>query len=121
MDFQEIVALARDVVALCHFGYVGYRGGKLRGNLVADALHLHGAEDEETLVEFLGIEHGNVAVDDALALQPLHSLEHGRRTQVDLRGQFLDCQVGVRLQGAQDENVCGVDRIFFVRHRLFAS
>ena len=50
MDFQQVVVLSRNVVALRHLGDVRDGLCKVVGDVAAEALHLHGAEYHEALV-----------------------------------------------------------------------
>ena len=90
VDFEQIVVLPRNVVTLCHLGNVGDGLGKVGRNVAPQTIHLDLAEYHKTAVELLGIEHGYVTLDYAVALHALYTLKHGGGAEVDTRCQLLD-------------------------------
>ena len=68
MDLEQVVVVAGDVVAFRHLGDLLDHIRKRVGNLPVDPLELHITEDDEPLVELLGIQNGYVFLDVALIL-----------------------------------------------------
>ena len=94
---QQVVVVARRVVALRDLRNPHHASGEGVGNLVVDLLQLHLAEHLQAQVQLVGIEQRHVLLDVAEPLQPLLSLEDGCGRQVDGVGQFLGCQLRVLL------------------------
>ena len=109
MDFQQVVEVARDVVAFSHLRHLHDALREVVGNVSVELAELHLAKHYEALVELVGIHHRDVALDEALALQSAPALEHGSGREVDLRGQFLVGQAGIVLECLQDEQVGAVE------------
>ncbi len=105
---EQVVEAAGDVVALGDLGYLVDLGDEIVDDVAVDAFELHVAIDDETLIEFIDIEHGCVFLDVAFAFEALHALVHGRRRKMYFVGQFLDGQSGVGLQDTHDLQIDGI-------------
>ena len=102
MYFQQIVVVARDVVALGDLGNSAHDARKFGGDVAVEAPELYAAKDDEAAVELLGVEHGDVFADIAFVVEPLEPFEYGRGREMHTCGELLGRQAGVLLQDAQD-------------------
>ena len=80
--------------------YALHNLGEFGGDVAVQLPHLDVAEHHKALVEFGGVEHGDIFLDIATAFHAFQPLKHRGRRQVDLLREFLDCQSGVALQRA---------------------
>ena len=78
MNLQQVVSGARHIVALRHLGQLLHHLHEVLGNITVHALQLHVAEHDEALVQLLRIQHGNIFLDIAIALQAFQTLIHRR-------------------------------------------
>lgn len=60
VDFQQVVEAAADIVAFGHFRYALHNLGEFGGDVAVQLPHLDVAEHHKALVEFGGIEYGDV-------------------------------------------------------------
>ena len=109
VDFQEIIVLAGDVVALGDLRNVLDHGNEGLRRFPAHLLEFDRAEDDEAQVQFLRVQDGDVLLDEAAAFQALEPFEDGRGGKVYAGGELLGGQAGVLLQGAEDVQVGGVE------------
>lgn len=100
VDFQQVVEAAADIVAFGHFRYALHNLGEFGGDVAVQLPHLDVAEHHKALVEFGGVEYGDVFLDIASAFHSFQPFKHRGRRQVDLLREFLDCQAGIALQRA---------------------
>lgn len=105
MNLEQVVVAAGDVVAFGHLGNLADDVAELVGHLLVERRELDATEDDETAVDLLGIEHGDITLDEALALHALDALEDGRGAEIDLAGNLLDGETRVLLQAAQNLDV----------------
>ena len=116
MDLEQVVVVAGDVVAFRHLGDLLDHIRKRVGNLPVDPLELHVAEDDEPLVELLGIQNGYVFLDVALILQPFQPFEHRRGGEADTGCELFDRQSGILLKRPEDLQV-GLVQFFCFVHK----
>ena len=77
VHFEQIVERPTDVIAFGHFGDVAHKLGKVVGNGIIDPLQFDGTKHDKALIEFFGIEDGDIALDVATALQAADALVDG--------------------------------------------
>ena len=83
VDFQQIIVLSRDIVALRYLGDVPDDGNEFLRHFPVHLLQFDGTEHHESQVQFLRIQDGDVFSDETAALQSLEPFENGRGGQVD--------------------------------------
>lgn len=100
VDLEEVVEVARDVVALGDLGDFGDATDEVEGYVVVHPGEFDTAEDYEGAVELSSIEDGDVLLDDALPLQSFQAFEDGRGGQVNGVCQLFGGELGVALESA---------------------
>jgi len=69
---------------------------------------LHAEEHRQTEPDPLAPQHGAIALDVAVALEPPHAAQAGRGRQPDAVGEFKIAEACIRLQRGED---FAVDRV----------
>lgn len=104
-NLEEKIVGSADVVALGHFWNALHRGAEAIHYFGTQPLHLYGAENGEAPVELFSVDDGDIAVNEAFALQTPYALEYGRGTQIYARGEFFGGKAGVCLKLAENADV----------------
>ena len=105
MNLQQVIETARYVVAFGDFRNIGDDPGKFGGYIVIYPLQLDFTKDHKTLVQFIGIQYGDVLLDIAVRFQSFQSFEYRCGRQADFGGQFFGRQPGIFLQNTENLQV----------------
>ncbi len=106
---HQIIETARHHVALQHFRREPHRAGEALEHIWRGLVEQHLDEHQEAKAEHLRIEPRAIALDIAVALQPLQPLADRGRGQADLLGQLDIGDSAVSLQDGEDFPVNLVD------------
>lgn len=98
VDLQQEIVVAGNVVALGYFRNVFHGIHDAQGIFLRMLLHFKIAESHESAVDLLGVEHGYIAFDVALAFEALDTFECRGGREVDRGGEFLVGETAVALQ-----------------------
>lgn len=77
MNFEQVVEASADVVAFGNFGDFADDSCEVGCYFAVYASHFDVAEHDETLVEFFGVEYGDVFLDVSVAFETFQTFEHG--------------------------------------------
>ena len=102
MDFQQIIVTAGNVIALRHLRNVLNDTGELHGYVFIHPAQFDITEYHKSLIQFVGIQHGNVLLDVSFPLQSFQPFKHGSRRQTDLCRQLFSSQPGILLQRTEN-------------------
>ena len=108
MYAQHVVEPAGYVVTFGDFVDVHYGLAELTGCLCVEGGELYAAVHDESFVESLGIQYGDVAADVAVALEASDALVCGGGAKVDFLCQLLGGEACVLLEGSEEGDVGGV-------------
>lgn len=95
---EQVVVRAAGVETFGDLGQAEDVSGKVVVQFAVHLLQLHLAEHGESQPHTLGIEHGGIAADVALAFQSPLAFEHRRGGQMDGVGKLLGSHFSVALQ-----------------------
>ena len=109
IDFQDIVKLTWNIVALPDLRNVLDDIHKIVRHIPAHLLQLNGAENLKAEIQFLSIQNRHIFLYVPGLFQFLQSLENRSRGQIYLSSKFLGSETCILLKGSQDIEVIFIE------------